>query len=324
MIDVPIHTRPDLVEVSNGAYASMIGPDGSFPGAELIGLADGVRTSPAREVGCDPIGLALRHAWALWKRLNKPTARSRRDKTQACTWRALEIGAGRGALAHYTTRLGQKMQPGGPISISLVEPVLEHNRALADNLTTLQAKGLISEGNLKHQTFAEFLEGRERNRIAWLDMPLYDLILLVYSYAGLLVETNGNDATASASLLRSLIQLLDEHGLLIIADRTISPDSPNTITVTAQDIPKLLRLAAAIWRAVRFFHVSPGQVRGLLHDLVRIQQEPGWDQLAAVHHEAACRGQQLAAIIKTLKQMPSVTYQVLDFGGNWVLIVWKR
>src|SRR5258708_30344721 len=102
MIQMPINTRPDLVEVSNGAYASMIAPDGSFPGAELIGLADGVRTSPAREVGCDPIGLALRQVWAVWKRLNKPTARSRRDQAQPCTWQALEIGAGRGNLAHYS------------------------------------------------------------------------------------------------------------------------------------------------------------------------------------------------------------------------------
>src|SRR5258708_30869546 len=178
----------------------MTGSDGSFPGAELIGL------------------VALRQVWEIWKRLNKPTARSRRDQAQACTWQALEIGAGRANLAHYTARLGHKMYPRSSHAVCLVEPVLEHNRALVDNLTTLQARGMISEGNLQHQTFAGFMESRERNRIAWLDMPLYDLILLVYSFAGLLVESEGNDVTASASLLRSLIQLLDEQGILVIAD----------------------------------------------------------------------------------------------------------
>jgi hypothetical protein len=173
-------------------------------------------------------------------------------------------------------------------------------------------------------TFGQFQAQRETDRLTALAVPLYDLVILVYSYAGLLVEAESSDETASAGLLRSLIQLLNEQGLLVIADRSISPQSPNQITIALKDIHKLLGLAVMIDRAAWFFRISLKQFRCLLHDLLRIQQEPGWKMLETVHHEAAFRGQQLARLVETLRTLPSVGYQVVDFGGNWVLLAWKQ
>ncbi len=136
-------TQGNLVGISLGAYASMVGDGGSFPGAELFGL------------------VALRNAWTTRNALRKG-ARQSFSKTQ--TWRNLELGAGRGRLARYTAELGHRLQPEGDVSVTLLEPVVEQNPQLVEVLSQLESQGAIAQGILNHCTFGQFLDERETGR----------------------------------------------------------------------------------------------------------------------------------------------------------------
>ncbi len=146
---------------------------------------------------------------------------------------------------------------------------------------------------------------------------------MVYSFAAMVVEPKRSDAGVSGRLLQSIIQLLDANGMAVILDRDIAPDAPNELTMSFKDAPKVLRLAVEVIRASVFFRISWREARALVHDLLRIQREPGWGTLESVHREAGCRGQQLGNLVRVLCQM-GVGHKVVDFGSSWLLIIWKQ